>query len=226
MKSDGSNKVYLTTGPEQDFNPIFSHDGSKVYFIRAITYDKNRPMAVSSWQEQDIYSVNIDGTGLTRITRMQFSGIADLSIGPDGKRLLARLTNSVQPSIWIIPLDNPESMEPVQLQPVLDKCESNSFWYSVPYWCNSTDLRKPTFSPDGRSLLYVARNDLGENMFVMDLETRKARNITDWKYSPQVIDPSFSHDGSKIVFSTLYTISGPGLWIINTDGFNLQTIDF
>ena len=52
--------------------------------------------------------------------------------------------------------------------------------------------------------------------------------MTDWRNSPLSIDPSFSHDGSKIVFSTLYRFfnGSPGLWIMNTDGSYLQTIDF
>ncbi len=225
MKSDGSGKVCLTTGAEQDFNPIFSPDGSKIYFIRALSDDKDMPMAMSAWQEHDIYSVNVDGTGLTRITRMQSLGLADLSMSPDGKRLLARITTSEKTSIWIIPLKNPENMEPVQ--PILDKCESSYFLLRDPYWCNPPDLRKPMFAPDGRSLLFVWKASSIENLFVMDLETRKVKNITDWKNSPVLIDPSFSHDGSKIVFSTLYRFftDSPGLWTMNTDGSNLLAIE-
>jgi Tol biopolymer transport system component len=227
MKSDGSGKVCLTTGPKQDFNPIFSPDGSKVYFIRALSYDKNIPM--HWWQNHDIYSINVDGTGLTRITQMQLPQLADLSIHPDSKRLLAQVTTSEKTSLCIIPLANPDKLEPVT--PILDECETTLPGFRTSS-CNHPELLKPMFSPDGSSLLFKWKgnnqNNHNENVFIMDLKTQKARKITSMgPMMPLIlIDQSFSHDGRKIVFSTLNYFSNPELWIMNSDGSSLHTVDF
>lgn len=225
MKSDGSDKVCLTTGPEHDFNPIFSPDGSKIFFIRALSHDKKFPMDMSRWQKRDIYSINVDGTELTQITQMQLPQLADLSIHPNGKRILAQVTTTEKTSMCIIPLENPINLESVI--PVLDECETE-FSLIRPSSCNNPELLKPMFSPEGSSLLFkwkgINKSREYEDLFAMDLKTHKVRKIT--RMRPLLIDPSFSHDGSKIVFSTLNYFSNPELWIMNSDGSNLHVIDF
>lgn len=36
MKTNGADRTFLTSGPEHDFQPVFSPDGRKIYFIRAL----------------------------------------------------------------------------------------------------------------------------------------------------------------------------------------------
>jgi Tol biopolymer transport system component len=86
------------------------------------------------------------------------------------------------------------------------------------------------FSPDGSSLLFqwkvINRDSIYADVFVMDLKTRKVRKITSLRHQVSV-DPSFSHDGSEIVFSTLeYFSNTPKLWIVKSDGSNLHAVDF
>lgn len=53
---DGSTQKTLTTGAANDLYPIFSHDGTKIYFVS--DRDGNH----------EIYAMNTDGTGVTRLT--------------------------------------------------------------------------------------------------------------------------------------------------------------
>src|SRR5690606_25825683 len=57
IDTSGSNLRQLTTGDGPNFAPNWSHDGS------ALTYASDRPGSVS-----DIYRINLDGSGETRLT--------------------------------------------------------------------------------------------------------------------------------------------------------------
>ncbi len=239
MKSDGSSKVCLTSGHQHDFSPAFSHDGSKIYFIRALSYDdKKYFLARERWEKRDIYSINLDGTGLTQVTHRNYPLLTDLSLYPDGKRLLVRhMTSEIHSkfshySLEIIPLNNPENTE--SAENMFDQCETDIspiFGLAAPISCDHPEDIKPIFSPDGSALLFKWKG----NAFVMDLKTRKARKIpnsTERQYGG-LIDLSFSHDGSKIVLSTheyggnlLYTYDTPNLFIVNRDGSNMRAIKF
>ena len=57
MNPDGSNQVRLTTNPELDFHPAITRDGEKIAFVC---------FRDSGFGE--IYIMNANGTGVTRLT--------------------------------------------------------------------------------------------------------------------------------------------------------------
>jgi TolB protein len=235
MKSDGSELISLTSGTSLDYSPIFSSDGQKVYFLRAKWFGHYSPIAMPNWHDIDIYSINIDGSDLKRITSNHYYGIANLSAHPDGNTLLARITalNS-EYSIWMIPIDDPMKATPVQ--PDLDAYKTKVPLFSL----KSIDYSKlydPLYSPDGTSLLFTWEGHYKStyaNIYVMDLKTKKTQRATN---TERVIYhyPRFSNDGQRIVFSATASVKNPGLfgttreepslWIINTDGSGLKHID-
>lgn len=58
----------------------------------------------------------------------------------------------------------------------------------------------PYFSPDGKHILYSARRDFEEDIFVYNIATKKAINLTKTKVSES--DPHWSPDGKFIYFSS------------------------
>jgi Tol biopolymer transport system component len=230
MKSDGFDKVCLTAGPDHDFNPIFSPDGARIYFVRAKFFGNYSPIARPSWHKNDVYSINVDGTGLTQVTHKGFYRLVNLSIHPDGKKLLARVTAEDKAhSMWIISLEDTNKLEP--LEPVLDEYRTTGFFLkmtSIQY----DHLFNPMFSPDGKSLLFTWHypSTPYSQIFIMDLETRKAKRITSLEKLMIWGDPSFSHDGKLVVFSTLKSDALlryiPALWIVNKDGSGLRMVTF
>lgn len=230
MKSDGSDKVCLTAGQDHDFNPIFSPDGARIYFVRAKFFGNYSPIALPSWHDNDVYSINVDGTGLTRITHKGFYRLVNLSIHPDGTKLLARVTTEDKShSMWIISLDDTNRLEPVE--PILDEYKTTVPLLSMTS-IQSDKLFDPMFSPDGKSLLFTWEGHYprtaSSEVFIMDLETRRAKRITSlgmliWG------EPSFSHDGKLVVFATLRTDPLlrciPSLWIVNKDGSDLRAVN-
>ena len=225
MKSDGSERNCLTNSPGCDYNAIFSPDGKKIYFLRAAWYGKYSPIAQPNWHDIDIYSINIDGSDLKRITSNRYYGIGNMSIHPDGDTLMARIiARNSEFSVWMIPVSSPSNTTPVQ--PDLAAYRT-SFFKSASIDYNG--LSDPLYSPDGTSLLFT----WARNIYVMDLKTNKAQRVTNTERVLYYY-PRFSKDGQRIVFSATISID-PGffspwreessLWIINKDGTGLEYID-
>ena len=81
---------------------------------------------------------------------------------------------------------------------------------------NNTEDDSPVFSPDGSKIAYVSERDQRRNIYVIDTLGENKIQLTDVACA---VDPSWSPDGSKIVFSQrdeeAMTMS---LWIMNSDG--------
>ncbi len=65
----------------------------------------------------------------------------------------------------------------------------------------SARAHSPNWSPDGRKLVFVHGADGTENLGVLDLESRRARDLTHFAAGEQVYKPRWSPDGSRILFS-------------------------
>jgi TolB protein len=80
---------------------------------------------------------------------------------------------------------------------------------------------KPAISPDGKEIVFVVGvKDAGNNLMVLNLETKQVRRLTDhlgWDN-----DPCFSPDGKKVVyrFSPMHPTYGSMLYALNSDGTN------
>src|SRR3990167_3741920 len=82
MDSDGKNRRQLTSGEVQDFAPMFTTD------VKSIIFVSNRKHG-NRW---DIWSINVDGSNLTRITEIEKNELWERifypSPTPDGKGML------------------------------------------------------------------------------------------------------------------------------------------
>jgi Tol biopolymer transport system component len=77
MNADGSNIREITSGPGYDFRPTWSPDGSTIAFERD-SHDFTRA---------DIYTLNADGSGLTKVLEDQAPFPDGVSWSPDGSML-------------------------------------------------------------------------------------------------------------------------------------------
>jgi len=220
MNADGSGRTFLTTGPETDFDPVFSPDGTKVFFVRAGWFGHYSPIASSTWHEMDIFSVNIDGTDLKQITFDKYYQIRKISVHPDGTTILAELFEPPY-SLWIIPISSPADKKPVE--PGLDAYKTRvPLLNLIP--TNYLELVAPSFSPDGKSLMFTRERD--RQIYIMDIENGEARRITNM--AEGVYDPVFSDDGSKVLFVSWRSIIGfkeSAIWVMNIDGTDLHTVN-
>ena len=77
---------------------------------------------------------------------------------------------------------------------------------------------QPRFSPDGRSIVFTSDRDGGDNVWVMDLATKRATVITKGKTS-RYRSPAWTPDGKYIVVSRAAAAIGPSkLYMYHRDG--------
>jgi len=216
MDSDGSNKRCLTFGNQFDTFPVFSHDGKRIYFIRSFWYGCHSHMVHPFWQKEDVYSINIDGSDLKEITNGRYYDITSLSLFPDDEKILARIDNAGETSLfWMILLQDTKKMIPMSID--LKKfLPFGIYTYRTPY--------DPQLSRDGKCLLFVWSWEFKYDLYLLNLSDGRVRKITNLR--SYILYPSFSSDGKEIVF-----LLDPGrngnnqLWIVSSDGTNLKRVN-
>ena len=92
MNADGTSPTRLTIEPSGDGRPVFTPDGQTVLFHSARTAGK-----------QQIWSVNVDGSGLTQITRDSVN--LSPTVSPDGQTVAYVSLRDKNYDIWLMARD-------------------------------------------------------------------------------------------------------------------------
>jgi len=77
------------------------------------------------------------------------------------------------------------------------------------------DFWQPVLSPDGTTLAYIAKGENSYELFVMDLETRQERQLTDNKFDE--VYPSWSPDGKKLAYMAAQEEENWDIFVIDVD---------
>jgi TolB protein len=170
----------LTNHPEQDLDPTFSPDGSKIAFVRVHT--NNTEIYV-----MDTADTDGDGNG-DNLTRFTNNTVDDRSLAwsPNGDKIaFVRAGNGASAEVCVMdfPMDNPDGAPaPVNL--------TN----------NAGSDSEPNWSPDGSKIAFASTRDNNHNIYVMNADgsgqTRLTRNV-----APD-FSPAWSPDGTRIVFQS------------------------
>jgi TolB protein len=235
MNPDGTQQVQLTqsaTANEQNLAPKLSPDGQRVAFHS----DRNG--------NNDLYLINIDGTGLTQLTNssanesnptwspsgqeIAFANEADImvmSLSDRQPRLLA--TNGVNRSMEWSPTDSRILYSCEQNPPstLADLCVVDATGATPPRTIVSTPNRSEigaAWSPNGTSIAYVAGSGFKGSIYTIDANGSGVEQMVLSSY----VDGSsvnWSPDGTKIAFAYAFNLSPilPGatdIFTINIDG--------
>ncbi|MFN2577476.1 MAG: DUF4214 domain-containing protein [Pyrinomonadaceae bacterium] len=200
MNPDGGGQTMIVDGAVAGLSsitsfPSWSPDGKKIVF---------KAIAKDSPNGADIYVINADGTGLTRLT----TDPADDSSpawSPDGTKIaFASLRNpspgDVNYEIYVM---NADGSHQTRLT-------------------NNTQFdHSPSWSPDGQRIAFTSRRDDNFELYGMNADGTNPTRLTN--NPEQDSDAKWSPDGTKIVFMSsrdgrfgeIYTMNPDGTGLVN-----------
>ena len=229
MNADGSNVMpltKLTADLISSLHSAWSPDGTRIAYDSTRVLDgRNIPAG-----NVNIWVMNADGSNATPLTTLRASLASSVSPvwSPDGSKIaftssraLSGLDAAITTrNIWVMNSDGSGA------QPLTRLTVAAS---SAPAW-----------SPDGTKIAYVSARALdgsnsagSPNLWVMNADGSGSRPLTALTstYNMSTETPSWSLDGSKIVFASSRATDGSdngsaiqNIWVINADGTGARAL--
>jgi len=142
---------------------------------------------------KEIYTMNVDGTGQTRLTNNNVHD-CDPDWSPDGKTILFGRKSSDISEIWTMKENgsNPKLI----LRP------------------GGTDFSTPSWSPDGKMIVFQDNLKGNSEIYVMRANGSKVTRLTN--NTIEDLYPSCSPDGKKIAF--IRKLNNYEVFVMNSDG--------
>lgn len=199
MNEDTSNRTQLTFGPTtyREIEPEFDRAGSRIVFQSNRNNNRN-----------EIYSMNPDGTGITRLTNVAGQNRSP-SYSPDGSKIA-----------FVSGRPRPNNQGSIDLY-VMNADGSNQIGLGIP--TNTFAAEAPTFNHNGTRIAYFAGRLAGatntQDIYTINPDgTNETRLTTAAGVDNQ---PAFSPDGSKIAFVSFRGGDTDGeIYVMNSDGTN------
>jgi Tol biopolymer transport system component len=193
--SDGSSVTQLTfySAPIAAVSPDWSPDGNQIVF----------------WTNLDngIYVINVDGTGLTRLTQITPGFKLGPRWSPDGSKIAFSwgydldTGNISNHAIYVMNNDGSNLL----------RLTSNDFNDNNPFW-----------SPDGTKLAFNSDRDGHAQIYVMNVDGSEQTRLTHNNYDDA--QPIWSSDGTRILYTSVVQRAENGailnseIFVINSDG--------
>ncbi len=216
MNLDGTNRRTLIRHTVYGQLPTFSPDGRKVAFISPGSF----PEYENKGTRQAIYLINIDGSGLKRLTNKKLiPDIWGLSFSPDGRKIV--FTVNLQEGGRRSPI-GPISLYVMNVDGTGIKRLTKTF----------TNDTHPQFSPDGRKIVFSSGLGVGNShdIYIINVDgtgrTQLTRTIN-FKSSNNTDEdePVFSPDGRKIAFTSNDGSGGnSAIYVMNSSGTGIRRI--
>ena len=210
MNPDGNNQKRITPytngeWQDTDLDPVWSPKADKIVY--------------TSWRdsENELFIVNSDGTGETRLTSREVDGWGALpSWSPDGSRIAFASYKTGQAQIYIANSDGSNITRLTNAKQPYD-ADTLSFTYS-------------NWSPDGSKILSDngwsisgSVNDQG-GIYVFSVNTGDYTQLTHYSDDGKAV---WSPDGSKIAFFRMNSNdldNGGDIYVMNNDGSGLMKL--
>jgi TolB protein len=203
---EGGSPVQLTPNePFYDSMPAFSPDGSQIVFVRA---HRLRPYSLGgyTWDDEDVYVMNADGTDLRRITRGKYYQLSRPQLARDGKTGVFCADRSMRFDLFRVPVSGDQPPQPLTTDG------------------HSSD---PALSRDGSQIVFVSdrAKAYDYDLYLMDLDGSNLKRLTDNRAHNE--HPVITADGQRVLF-----LSGTrhragmrySLWEVETDSLHLRQI--
>ncbi len=201
LNANDGEVIRLTNDPAFDDSPALSPDGSRIVFLSA----RHDPSPAFPDLKYEIYVVNVDGSGLKRLTETE-EAEDHPAWSPDGSRIIFDADYDRDGYYEIYSMD-----------------EDGSNLTRLTF--DQANDQFADWSPDGEQIAYSSYRNGNWDIYVMDADGSNPRQLTnspDWE-----LFPAWSPDGSRIAFNGLRPGSGnTDIYVMNRDGSNvLQLTD-
>jgi len=161
------------------FSPVLSPSGDLVAVLTTRYYD----LDVVILQAKDGKVIKNLTRGFTNeyefISTAVFEGKADLAWSPDGDLLAFFVRKENRRRLLILNALTGREVKNLEIKP--------------------SDPASPSFSPDGKKILFAGNMDGVVDVFEMDIESGGLRNLTDDEYYDS--NPSYSSDGKSVLYN-------------------------
>jgi Tol biopolymer transport system component len=201
MDADGSDTQQVTSSPAYDHSPSFFPEGDKIAFIR----DSRR-------NGTDIFTINLDGTGLEKITDSAAIYEETLAVSPEGSKIAFSRYNRSS-DIWVM---NADGTDPQNLtrtgrvdefgpdwSPDAQKIAFTSYRFNFFVEGGTSAEGREAFAPEALERDARASEEPEEDVevSVMDADGGNRQDLT----SGPAFDayPAFSPNGTRIAFTRM-----------------------
>ncbi len=182
INSSGGNPVNVTDSPStKDERPGASPDGSKIAFGR------------TTGQNTDIYVMNVNGTGLKRLTTAPENDHAP-QWSPDGTKIAFRSDRDGNGEIYVMNADGSNQTRLTN---------------------NPAREHGPDWSPDGTRIIFSSDRSGNDDIYVMNADGSDVKQLT--TNPADDFGASWSPDGERVVFRSDRN-GAPEVYIMNIDG--------
>jgi serine/threonine protein kinase len=200
VAAKGGEPVEVTNDSSMDWNPLWSPDGSYLYFA------SDRDGQMNLWRIP-IDEKSGQTNGKPEAVKLPGDYVQHFGFSTDG-RLLAYVQESMRKSLYQVGF-NPTA-EAATEQP-------------VPINSGSRLFTSPDISPDGEWLVFSNQGEKQEDLYIMRRDGKGLAQITNDTHRDR--GPRWSPDGKKIAFYS--DRSGEyEIWLINPDGSGLEQLTY
>lgn len=241
---DGSNHKRLTMSKDYEGEPIYSPDGSKICYVRENRYKGH----------SQIYIMDIDSNNQKKLTtNLKYSHSCSFSFSPDSKQIVFNDDSQTRLGISLINCDgsNLKHLNIAGSNPTFSSDGRSIYYYTVKdngspnYEIVAVEIWKLDVNTLNKQLISVIEGELYEIRYAPDFEkivyvawqgepqqyqqifiaNIDGTSITQLTHSKELKStPSFSYDGSKIIFLSEPQGRGGDIMIMNSDGSGLKSI--